>query len=283
MLSLAFISEGFPLWALYAAEEQLFFAKEGLEVEVTHTGSSVKQVEGLESGLYDLGLQLPDHVIRSVERGSDLCIVAAQAHAPDVALLADPAITYLDQLMGRPIGVDGARTGYALLLTKLLYKAGWKADDCVLTEIGGTTERIDALETGMISACFVNPPFDQLLIDQGFVRLASTRESFPEYPGPVVAGRRDWIDRNRDVVDRFIDAWQNSFFWLTDYQNREVAIQIACARLNVSIESVAQAFDELSQYGIPVVTAKGLEAVIDLVWQSGEIIRPKPDSSKFLL
>ena len=106
MLSLAFISEGFPLWELYIAEEQLFFAKRGLEVEVTHTGSSVKQVEGLESGLYDLGLQLPDHVIRSVERGSDLCIVAAQAHAADVVLVADPEITDLDQLIGKPIGVE---------------------------------------------------------------------------------------------------------------------------------------------------------------------------------
>ena len=67
-LSLAFISEGFPLWALYVAEEQLLFSKGALDIEVTHTGSSVKQIKDLESGLYDLGLQLPDHVIRSVEK-----------------------------------------------------------------------------------------------------------------------------------------------------------------------------------------------------------------------
>jgi NitT/TauT family transport system substrate-binding protein len=282
-LSLAFISEGFPLWALYAAKEQLFFVKSGLDIEVIHTGSSVKQVEGLESGLYDLGLQLPDHVIRSVEKGSDLCIVAAQAHAPDVALVADPQILDLDKLMGKSIGVDGARTGYALLLTRLLYKAGWKEKDFVLTEIGGTTERIEALETGVISACLVNPPFDQFLIKQGFVRLASTRESFPEYPGPVVAGRRSWIDRHRDVVDRFIDAWRNSFCWLTDVRNRETAIQIACARLNVSVESAAQAFDELGERGIPEVTIEGLEAVIDLVWKGKESDRSRPDPVRYLL
>jgi len=282
-LSLAFISEGFPLWALYVAEEQLLFAKGGLDIEVTHTGSSVKQVEGLESGLYDLGLQLPDHVIRSVEKGSDLCIVAAQAHAPDVTLVADPQISDLDQLMGKPIGVDGARTGYALLLTRLLYKAGWKDEHFILTEIGGTTERIEALETGVISACFVNPPFDQFLIKQGFVRLASTRESFPEYPGPVVAGRRSWIDRHRDIVDCFIDAWRNAFYWLTDVRNRETAIQIACARLNVSIESAAQAFDELAERGIPEVTIEGLEAVIDLVWKGKESDRPRSEADRYLL
>ena len=60
----------------------------------------MKQVEGLETGLYDLGLQLPDHVIRSVEKGSDLCIVAAQAHAPDVALVTDTQIFDLDQVDG---------------------------------------------------------------------------------------------------------------------------------------------------------------------------------------
>jgi ABC-type nitrate/sulfonate/bicarbonate transport system substrate-binding protein len=283
VLSLAFISEGFPLWELYVAEEQLFFAKRGLEVEVTHTGSSVKQVEGLESGFYDLGLQLPDHVIRSVERGSDLCIVAAQAHAADVALVADPEITDLDQLIGKPIGVDGARTGYALLLSRLLYEAGWKEKDCVLEEIGGTAERVEALEAGVVAACFVNPPFDRSLINQGFVRLASTLEAFPEYPGPVVAARRSWINRHRDVVDQFTDARENSFCWLTDLPNRETAIQIACARMNVSLESAAQAYDELREHGIPVVTDKGLEAVIDLVWQGGEMNHRKPDPSKFLL
>jgi ABC-type nitrate/sulfonate/bicarbonate transport system substrate-binding protein len=282
-LSLAFISEGFPLWALYVAEEQLLFARGGLGIKVTHTGSSVKQVEGLENGLYDLGLQLPDHVIRSVEKGSDLCIIGAQAHAPDVALVADPQILDLDQLMGKSIGVDGVRTGYALLLTRLLYKAGWKDEHFVLTEIGGTTERIKALEAGEISACFVNPPFDQLLIKQGFVRLASTRESFPEYPGPVVAGRRNWIDRHRDVVDRFIDGWRNAFCWLIDAGNRETAIQIACARLNVSIESAALAFDELGERGIPEVTIEGMEAVIDLVWKGEESDRPRPPPGRYLL
>ena len=88
-------------------------------------------------------------------------------------------------------------------------QAGWKEKYCVLEEIGGTAERVEALEAGVVAACFVNPPFDRSLINQGFVRLASTLEAFPEYPGPVVAARRSWINRHRDVVDQFTDAREN--------------------------------------------------------------------------
>ena len=49
-----------------------------------------------------------------------LALILALAHAPDLTLVAAPGITGFADLKGKIIAVDGARSGYALLLRKLL-------------------------------------------------------------------------------------------------------------------------------------------------------------------
>jgi ABC-type nitrate/sulfonate/bicarbonate transport system substrate-binding protein len=67
----AVISEGVYSWPLYVAQAKELFARAGVNVEITVTGSSTHQLERLISGEYDIGLQQSDHVVRGVERGAD--------------------------------------------------------------------------------------------------------------------------------------------------------------------------------------------------------------------
>ncbi|MBI4192158.1 MAG: ABC transporter substrate-binding protein [Betaproteobacteria bacterium] len=76
---LAVISEGIISWPLYVAQSQRLFEREGINVETTFTGSSVQQLERLTRGGFDIGFQQSDHIVRGVERGSDLFIFMAQA------------------------------------------------------------------------------------------------------------------------------------------------------------------------------------------------------------
>ena len=116
----AVISEGVYSWPMYVADAHRLFEREGIDVKVTVTGSSTQQLEKLVSGDYDIGLQQSDHVVRAVERGSDLFVFMGQALAPELTLVAAPQIKSFADLKGTVIAVDGARTGYALLLRKLL-------------------------------------------------------------------------------------------------------------------------------------------------------------------
>ena len=99
-LRLAYISGGFPVWALFVAQTQGFFESHGVHCEITHTGSSTVQMQGLREGRFDVGLQLPDHVVRAGLHGSNLCVLAAQSHPPDVALVSSPTIQNIEQLKG---------------------------------------------------------------------------------------------------------------------------------------------------------------------------------------
>lgn len=278
----ALISEGFMTWPLYVAQERGIFAAHGLDVSMTVTGSSVKQLEALQAGAYEVGFQLPDHVVRAVERGGDLFIFMAQAEAPDVSLVARQEFTQIASLRGHPVAVDGAGSGYALLLRRLLAAQGLSSADCPLLEIGGVKERAEALVQGRAAASLLNPPFDRRLLAQGYVRLASTRKAFPSYPGPIAAARRAWARAQDETLVAFIRAYREACRWLATPLNASDAAGIACARLQTDRAAAEQAVAKLANQPPPLITPAGLGEVIDVVWQADGFAPPLGEPARYM-
>jgi len=278
----ALISEGFMALPLYVAQGRGLFAAHGLEVSLTVTGSSAKQLEALQTGAFEVGFQLPDHVVRAVGRGGDLFIFMAQAEAPDLSLVARPEIREFSALKGHPVAVDGARSGYALLLRRLLAAQGLSSADCPLLEIGGVKERAEALAQGRAAASFLNPPFDRQLLARGYVRLASTRGEFPAYPGPIAAARRAWASEQQGALVAFIRAYRDACRWLATPSNASDAADIACARLQTDRAAAEQAIAELANRPPPRISPAGLREVIDVVWQADGFSPPLGEPARYM-
>lgn len=276
---LAVISEGLNTWPLYVAQAQGLFEREGIAVETTITGSSVHQLDSLIAGRFDVGFQQSDHVVRGVERGSDLFIFMAQAHAPDLTLVCAPEVTRMADLRGRRIAVDGARTGYALLLRKWLADHGLNEGDYKLDEIGGSRERFESLQSGTACASLLNPPFDRNLLAAGFRSLGTTNQYFPDYPGSIAAARRSWAQANEAGLVAFIRAFDAGYRWLQEKANKPAAIAMLPSRLEIEPEAAGRAFDMLATRPRPAIDLRALEPVIELVWASDGFIgaRPAPD------
>ena len=274
-LRLAYISGGFPVWALFVAQSQGLFEAQGVQCIITHTGSSTVQMQGLREGRFDVGCQLPDHVVRAGLNGTPLCVLAAQSHAPDVALVASAMIRSLTELKGHRIAVDGARSGYALLLVQLLSSMGLASNDYQLVEVGDSQQRVQAMRSGEFMASFINPPLDKALVNDGFVRLTTTRQAFPNYPGPVVAARREWADAHPELAKGFQSAWTAAWQWLMNPLNESQAIEIALKHLGAEAPAAQNALQNLHRQGVPHISEEGMAQVIDLVWRS-ESLDPKP-------
>lgn len=279
---LALISEGLTAWPLYVALSKQLFEKEGIRVEMTLTGSSVVQLEQLTSGGFDIGFQQSDHVVRGVEQGCDLFIFMAQAHAPDLSLVVAPGVTTLAGLAGRVIAVDGARTGYALLLRKLLVESGLSESEVVFREFGGSRERFDALKKGAASASLLNPPFDRNLFAAGFGSLGTISNFFPAYPGSIAAARRSWAQDNQQQLIAFIRAFNAGYDWLKEPGNSAEARSLLPSRLEVGTEAVAKALERFSKWARPAITAEGLGQVIDVVWNAEGYKSPKGTPEKYM-
>ncbi len=279
---LAVISEGLNAWPLYVAQTRRFFEQQGLDVQVTLTGSSAKQLEALNEGGYDIGLQQVDHIVRGVEQGSELFIFMAHAHAPDLSLVAAPAVTSFADFRGRVLAVDGARSGYALLLRKLLADQGLKDEDYRFREFGGSRERFEALRNGAAAASLLNPPFDRWLVAGGYRRLGTIAGFFPTYPGPVAAARRSWAARHKAELVAFIRALDSAYAWLQDGNNRDQAIAILQARLKTDHGLASEAFDRVGARPRPEVSADGVRQVMDVVWDAEGFTQPKGAPGRYI-
>jgi ABC-type nitrate/sulfonate/bicarbonate transport system substrate-binding protein len=279
---LAVISEGTASWPLYVAQAKKLFEREGVTVEVTLTASSVKQLEQLTKGGYDIGLQQSDHVVRAVENGSDLFIFMANAPPPELSLVIAPDVCSFADLKGKVIAVDGTRSGYALLLRKLLADKGLRDGDYTFKEFGGSRERFEALKAGVAFASFLNPPFDRNLITAGFKSLGTLSDYFPTYPGSIAATRRSWARANEKRLVAFIRGMNAAYAWLEDKHNQQEAIGILQARLKIEPAAAARAFAEFSAQPRPTVDPEALRQVIDIVWDAEGLKGQKGAPDKYI-
>jgi len=281
-LRLGLISEGTNTWPLYVAQSLGLFERAGLDVAVTVVGSSVRQQEDLISGVYDVGFQQADHVVRAVEQGSDLFVFAGQGHAADLTLVGTPVLKSIAELRGRTIAVDGARTGYALLLRRLLRQNGLSEADYAFSEIGGSQERFDVMKSGAAAASMLNPPFDANLIAAGYTSLARMAEAFPTYPGSVMAARRSWARDHAAELAAFVSAFDDAYAWLQKPKNAGQALDILPERLAIAPKAAASALARLAQRPRPVLSEDGMRQVIDVVWEAEGYTQPKGTPSKYM-
>ena len=283
-IKLAVISVSNSNWPLYVAEAKKLFEKEGLTVQTTVTRSSAKQIEAMEKGEFDIGHQAADHIIRAVEKGSELFIVMA-LNRPAYSIVAQPTIASLQDLRGKAIGVDGANTGYALLLKKILAQKGVKDGEYTLKEVGGTNERYEAVKTGATAAGLINQPFDLKLFAEGFKSLGSTSDYFPHYQGSVTATKRSWAAKNQDTLIRYIRGYVAASDWLFDPKNREEAIEILLNRVKIDRAQAGATYEgTLGKALVPkaAVNLDGLRQVIEVFWEAQGLKPPLPSPEKYV-
>ena len=281
-VNLGLISEGTNTWPLYVAQSLGFFEREGIELHVVVTGSSVKQQEDLIAGRFDIGFQQADHVVRAVERGHDLFIFMAHGRAPDLSLVAAPGTRTIGELRGRTIAVDGARTGYALLLRRLLRQEGLAEGEIAFGEFGGSRERFDAMKSGAAAASLLNPPFDARLASEGYPLLARINERYPGYPGSVMAARRSWARAHAAVMQGFVRAYDAGYAWLQDPANARQALALLPVRLDIARPAAERALEEFTARARPQMTEQGLREVIDIVWEAEGHSRTKGEPARYM-
>ena len=114
--------------------------------------------------------------------------------APGVASLADAA--------RGPIAVDATSNGFVLVLYRALAAAGIDRAGCDFQKVGGVRERFEALTAGRVSATMLVPPFIEMALSRGCIRIFDGAELAPAYPGVVATARGAWTDCQSSVGTR---------------------------------------------------------------------------------
>ncbi len=282
MIKLALISEGVNTWPVYVAQSRGFWKDAGVKVDVTITGSSIQQLDALKKGGFDIGFQQVDHIVRGVELGADLFIFMGQSHAPELSLMVSRDIGGIVDLKGKTIVVDDARTGYSLLLKKLFAEHGLRESDTHFKNVGGSQERCDAMIRGEGAACFINPPFDRILVAAGLKCLGTSNEYFPTYPGPIAAARRAWAREHKAELMAFIRGFRCAYDWLQNPANRDAAVALFPSSLKLDAQSATAALSRIFSQPYPRITEDGVRQVVEMVWASEKFTSAKGSPEKYM-
>lgn len=275
-VKVAIISESAGNWPVYVGLTKGFFTSEGIEPEITITRSSVKQMEELSQGVYDIGHQAADHIIRAVEKGdSDLQMVIGLT-TPNYSLITGPDIKTYEDLRGKEIGVDGVSTGFALLLQGLLEKKGLVRDvDYKFDSVGGTGERFNAVLEGKVAGAFLDGPKDLEAERKGCNRLGSNLDYLEEYQGTVAAVRREWADANEGKLCNYIRGYVKASDWLLNPANKEEAVQILNKYLSIDPEIAGKTYDRYMECKTfnerAALNKEGIVEVMKIMIATGQI------------
>jgi ABC-type nitrate/sulfonate/bicarbonate transport system substrate-binding protein len=181
-----------PYWI---AENQGYFADEGLEpsLALDKTGDQIKT--GLRSGEVAMSIDPPDGVLLDAFRGGSLRILAGNAGKPPLFIIAQPEIRSLADLRGKTFGVLSLQEGSSKFIPKIGAAGGLSPGEYRIVEVGGAPMRSRLLVERKIDVGLQPMPLNYEAEAGGFSNLGWTGIFEPEYQFTTVNADLGWVQR----------------------------------------------------------------------------------------
>jgi len=240
-------------WPIYVAQENGYFAREGVAVELQATTGSVAQMTDFAAERCDIAMTAFDNIVAYVE-GEGEAPIGAQPEffaflgSDDsfLSLVGAQGISRVTDLRGRSVSVDAATTGYAFVLFDLLARAGLPQSDYAVAKVGGMKQRFEDLCRGGHSATMLSSPYDILAQQKGLRVLAPFGDA---YQGNVAAARRSWAEAHGEEIAAYARAYVAALNWLHDPANRAEAAVILERGTGMSPELASASYTRMLGQG----------------------------------
>lgn len=272
------------------AQREGLFAHEGLDVKVLIPipGGSDKMIAALHDDEVDLTHVATPFLIRAAMAGSDAVAINAEFANPIYSLIAKPEIKTFADLKGKVIGLADEAGTIAISMRKLLALHGLHPGDFGVKLIEGTPTRWACLDRGACDAVVLGQPQDLLAVQEGYRLLGISNEAVPELLYTVTAARRSWADAHKDAVTRYVRALAAAFRFIRDPSKRDSVIQTIVETTGSSDAIATQTLDLYFKPDRGVlpkhaeIGLKGLEQVIALMTETGNLKPPIPSAGRFV-
>lgn len=283
-------------WPIWSAQQQGYFASNGVEVHLTPTPGSEYQLKSLIEGKFDLAMTAIDNVI-AYDEGQGEASVSAKPNLVVVMggdngflrLVTVPEVASYAALKGKSLTVDARTTGYAFVLEKMLQLGGLSAGEYELVKVGGVLARFEDLMQHKHAGTLLLSPFEVPAEDKGFHVLGSAIDVFGgHYQGLVAATRREWAEEHASELVGYIRGYIAGLGWLYDPRNKDAAIALLREHLpQMSPELAARSYDILlgPKQGFSrnaAIDLEGVRTVLALRSQYGEPKKVLDEPMKYL-
>jgi len=264
------------------AERVGCFARAGLEVVTATVPSSRAQWADLAEDRVDVAITATDNIFAWGAAGSDIALIGQIETTTDLALLLRPGLGSLRELDAVRLAVDAPANGFAVVAYAMMARLGHagpagragqqEGAPYEVVEVGGVTERFEALAAGDVDATLVAPPLDEIGQQRGMGVAMRVKELTPDYPGLGIVARRAKLDIAGEPVAAYLAALDDALGWMRGADPGDVAAELAAAGFGpAAVRSV------LATIPRTLVPASGpLAALVSLRQETGMAIAGAP-------
>ncbi len=220
---------------LYIAQQEGYFAEEGLKVNILYPTNGNDAVALTAAGQADIGFYYQeDTIITKTNENVPVKSIGTVVQGPIsvFAALADTGIDGPEDFAGKTIGYSSTQFGEKAIET-VIQDAGISLDEVEIIDVG--FDLTSAMTTGNVDAtygCFVNHEIPALE-EEGFTvnYFSPTEYGVPEYYSLILVVGEQNLEEKRDAYAGFLRACQKGFADMK--ADPEAALEVLMANQSV--------------------------------------------------
>jgi NitT/TauT family transport system substrate-binding protein len=268
-----------------------YFADQNLTVDLIDEPSGKDTTVEVVAGNVDFGSGSYDHTIDIAAAGKSITMVALLLQEPGefvmVAKQKADTIKSPKDWKGANAGVTAIGSGTHTLMRVMAIKAGLALSDVNYVAAGAGDTFIAAMKQGKIDVGITTQPTvlrmqktgdGQLLVDLS--KPETTRAALGgDYPFISVFARADYIAKNKDIVQRVVNAYVKTLKWIGTHTPLEIAEKLPTDYYGGDKDGYVQALkDSMGMFSPDGKMTKGApEFELSLLKQFNENVQKNPN------
>ena len=209
-----------------------YFAQEGLDVEVSATGTDLKSLQALIQGDIDIVIDLKTPVVlQARDRGEDVFLIGGFLNTYPGILIGAKEMHSVQDLKGKKIGLREPNGVQLTMCSMILKRAGLEPDGDVVfvahTGASSFKSISPRLDRGEIQARIAHKAYANDFRQAGYPILADLEEYLPNgYQLRAIAVKGSFLDRSADAVVGFLRGLIRGYRFMKNPDNHPEMMEI---------------------------------------------------------
>jgi ABC-type nitrate/sulfonate/bicarbonate transport system substrate-binding protein len=270
-----------PVWA---PKDLGLFAKYGFNGDVVLVPGSVRQIQAIVGGSIHFAQADAATAVNAINQGLDLVMISGTLNSFPYSFVTQKEIRKPEDLTGKKIGI--LAVGGATETATFLALRAWNISRPSVTifPAGDSAARIVALSAKAIDGTMLSYPDINEALRLGMHELAKMGDvKGSSFPMNVMVARRSFVEKNRDTVKRFQQAYAEGTYQFVT--SREKGVSILSKRLRFkNPKNVEETYDYFARsFSFPTrVSHDGLRNTLEIIAQRNPAVKVDMNLSRYL-
>ncbi|MEK6601553.1 MAG: ABC transporter substrate-binding protein, partial [Candidatus Binatota bacterium] len=230
-----------PIWA---SKDLGLLAKYGLDADVVMVPGSTRGIQALLGGSVHFAQVDAVTTANAINQGADIVMISGSLNTFPFSFVALKEIRKPDDLAGKKIGIVGFGGANELAVVLALKEWNVPRQSVTIIQSGGAANRLVALSAKALDATVLSYPEIGEAVRMGMNVLAHMSDmKTAAFPMNTIAVRRSFLEKNRDAVKRFQQAYAEATYQFMN--SKEKGLAVLAQRLK---QKNPKALEETYQY-----------------------------------